>query len=259
MRAYFGKPPIELGKRNTDLLVVGARIFTASSERPWASALAVGDAVSQGGEFAFVLFGAAAGFGVLSGPIAERLVLAVTLSLVISPLVFALHDRLLASWRERSAPPEFDAIDDPGKPVINLEKEFTRRRVVNTGIDEMWMAGATLGAGLAGSGALLLPFMTGYPGLCLAFGPGVSGVWINNPCLSSRISPPAGPGEGGVVKAAVEAELTRLLASGGLGEALQSGSALYNVKTDGIQLANSESPARLGAQIAGAVYGGIGK
>jgi glutathione-regulated potassium-efflux system protein KefB len=85
---------------------------------PWASALAVGDAVSQGGEFAFVLFGAAAGYGVLGGPAAERLVLAVTLSLVISPLVFALHDRLLAAWRERVAPPEFDAIDDPAKPVI---------------------------------------------------------------------------------------------------------------------------------------------
>ncbi|HUL94074.1 MAG TPA: transketolase C-terminal domain-containing protein [Burkholderiales bacterium] len=41
----------------------------------------------------------------------------------------------------------------PGKPVINLEKEFGRERVVNTGIDEMWMAAATLGAGLAGSKA----------------------------------------------------------------------------------------------------------
>jgi len=85
---------------------------------PWASALAVGDALSQGGEFAFVLFTAAAGFGVLAGPVAERLVLAVTLSLVVSPLVFALHDRLLTRWRERAAPPEFDAIDDAGKPVI---------------------------------------------------------------------------------------------------------------------------------------------
>jgi len=42
----------------------------------------------------------------------------------------------------------------PGKPVINLEKEFGRGRVVNTGIDEMWMAGCTLGAGLAGSKAV---------------------------------------------------------------------------------------------------------
>ncbi|MGA7328468.1 MAG: transketolase C-terminal domain-containing protein [Rhodomicrobium sp.] len=43
---------------------------------------------------------------------------------------------------------------NPGTPVINLEKEFGRTRVVNTGIDEMWMAGATLGAGLAGSTAV---------------------------------------------------------------------------------------------------------
>jgi len=42
----------------------------------------------------------------------------------------------------------------PGKPVINLEKEFGRSRVVNTGIDEMWMAGCVLGAGLAGSKAV---------------------------------------------------------------------------------------------------------
>ena len=41
---------------------------------------------------------------------------------------------------------------NPGMPVINLETEFTRKRVVNTGIDEMWMVAATLGAGLAGSG-----------------------------------------------------------------------------------------------------------
>jgi glutathione-regulated potassium-efflux system ancillary protein KefC/glutathione-regulated potassium-efflux system protein KefB len=44
--------------------------------------------------------------------------LAVTLSMLLSPPLFALHDRLLARWRERTAEPEFDAIDDPGKPVI---------------------------------------------------------------------------------------------------------------------------------------------
>jgi len=42
----------------------------------------------------------------------------------------------------------------PGMPVINLEKEFGRKRVVNTGIDEMWMAGCVIGAGLAGSKAV---------------------------------------------------------------------------------------------------------
>jgi pyruvate dehydrogenase E1 component beta subunit len=54
----------------------------------------------------------------------------------------------------------------PGKPVINLEKEFGRKRVVNTGIDEMWMAAATLGAGLAGTKAITyIP----YQGNCMPF------------------------------------------------------------------------------------------
>ncbi len=50
-------------------------------------------------------------------------------------------------WLFELTPP---VASNPGKPVINLEKEFGRVRVNNTGIDEMWMAGATLGAGLAG-------------------------------------------------------------------------------------------------------------
>lgn len=48
---------------------------------------------------------------------------------------------------------------NPGKPVINLETEFGRKRVVNTGIDENWMASAVLGAGLAGSrSATYIPY-----------------------------------------------------------------------------------------------------
>jgi MFS family permease len=54
-----------------------------------------------------------------------------------------------------------------------------------------------VGASLAGCGAALLPFMTGYAGLCLAFGLVVSGVCINNPCLNSLISQHAGTGERG--------------------------------------------------------------
>jgi len=54
-------------------------------------------------------------------------------------------------WIFELTPP---VASNPGKPVINLEKEFGRNRVVNTGIDEMWMAAATLGAGLAGSKAV---------------------------------------------------------------------------------------------------------
>jgi acetoin:2,6-dichlorophenolindophenol oxidoreductase subunit beta len=67
------------------------------------------------------------------------------------------------TWIFELTPP---VASNPGKPVINLEKEFGRTRVVNTGIDEMWMAGCTLGAGLAGSKAVTyIP----YQGNCMCF------------------------------------------------------------------------------------------
>ncbi|MBJ3763712.1 hypothetical protein ILP92_13220 [Maribius pontilimi] len=53
-------------------------------------------------------------------------------------------------WIFELTPP---VASNPGMPVINLETEFGRKRVVNTGIDEYWMASCCLGASLAGSPA----------------------------------------------------------------------------------------------------------
>lgn len=66
-------------------------------------------------------------------------------------------------WLFELTPP---VASNPGKPVINLETEFSRNRVLNTGIDENWMASAVLGAGLAGSrAATYIP----YQGNCMCF------------------------------------------------------------------------------------------
>lgn len=67
------------------------------------------------------------------------------------------------------------------------------------------------------------------------------------------------PGERPLLRAAVEEHLSRLLANGGLNNAMQSGGALYNVKAPSIQLADQGGLDGLGEQIAKAVYGGIGK
>ena len=74
--------------------------------------------LAQGGEFAFVLFTAAQVAGILTGEAAQLLVLAVTISMLLAPLSFVLHDRMLERWLERTKPPEFDVIDGPGNPVI---------------------------------------------------------------------------------------------------------------------------------------------
>jgi hypothetical protein len=64
---------------------------------------------------------------------------------------------------------------------------------------------------------------------------------------------------GPLVKAAVEAELSRLLTADGLAGNLMSGGAISSVPVPNIQVADNSNPKQLGQQIGRAVYGGIGK
>ncbi len=96
------------------LMYAIARIGRAPNET--AQRLAV--AVSQGGEFAFVLFTAAGSLGIFQASTAELLVVVVTVSMLLSPPLFELHERVLARWIEGHAAPEFDTITGPGNPVI---------------------------------------------------------------------------------------------------------------------------------------------
>lgn len=67
------------------------------------------------------------------------------------------------------------------------------------------------------------------------------------------------PAERPVLQAAVEAELARLLAEGGLSSDLQSGGALPSLPAGGIELPAEGNAGRLGNQIARAVYRGLGQ
>ena len=69
---------------------------------------------------------------------------------------------------------------------------------------------------------------------------------------------PIAHNQGPLVQAAVEAELTRLLAENSLAANLQIGGAVPSVPTNAIQLTLGSNPSQLGTQIAGAVYSGIG-
>jgi len=74
--------------------------------------------LAQGGEFAFVLFAAATGLGVFDLETSQLLIMAVTVSLLLAPLLFVTHDRLISRWLDRTSAPEYDVIDGPGNPVI---------------------------------------------------------------------------------------------------------------------------------------------
>jgi glutathione-regulated potassium-efflux system ancillary protein KefC/glutathione-regulated potassium-efflux system protein KefB len=73
--------------------------------------------VSQGGEFAFVLFSVAAGAQVLDPELVGLLIVAVSLSMAATPLLLVLNEHVLKLGR-REEPPPFDFIDEPANPVI---------------------------------------------------------------------------------------------------------------------------------------------
>ena len=78
------------------------------------AAIALATAVSQGGEFAFVLFGVALSVGLIGEPLEQRLLVVVTLSMVLTPALYALQAR----FRTPPEAPAFDDIDAPPTPVV---------------------------------------------------------------------------------------------------------------------------------------------
>ena len=74
--------------------------------------------LAQGGEFAFVVFGAARIAGVLSADWAGRLTIAVALSMALTPLHAAAARQAAGAARRPRTSATADAIDEDGSPVI---------------------------------------------------------------------------------------------------------------------------------------------
>jgi monovalent cation:proton antiporter-2 (CPA2) family protein len=72
--------------------------------------------LSQGGEFAFVLLTAGASSALISPELADRAILVVTLSMVTTPLLVSLLERLLESDDEAQRP--FDVIEEVDRSVV---------------------------------------------------------------------------------------------------------------------------------------------
>lgn len=67
------------------------------------------------------------------------------------------------------------------------------------------------------------------------------------------------PAERPLLQAALETELGRLLATGGVSPDLQGGIAVPSMRAGGIEMQQGGGAERWGQQIAQAVYGGIGR
>ncbi len=91
-----------------------ARIFDIC-DTPGAVKLAV--VLAQGGEFAFVLFGIVGRGGALDPALIDRLILAVAVSMLLTPIAYLLSERLTGKLEKQEAQ-DFDEIDDGHQPVI---------------------------------------------------------------------------------------------------------------------------------------------
>lgn len=70
---------------------------------------------------------------------------------------------------------------------------------------------------------------------------------------------PLARGQEPLLRAAVEAELARLISAGGPSPALMSGEAVPRLQAGDIRWSGEGGPRGLGREIARALYGGIGK
>lgn len=74
--------------------------------------------LSQGGEFAFVLFGVAAGAQAMDKALADLLIVVVSASMVLTPLLVSLNERILKIGYSAAPPKEFDHIEERDHRVI---------------------------------------------------------------------------------------------------------------------------------------------
>jgi glutathione-regulated potassium-efflux system ancillary protein KefC/glutathione-regulated potassium-efflux system protein KefB len=77
----------------------------------------MGVSLAGGGEFAFVLFSLAAADGLLPRATVDLLVIVVTFSMVLSPLLIGAADRLARRLRPQGVPPAYDRIE-PEEPRV---------------------------------------------------------------------------------------------------------------------------------------------
>lgn len=86
---------------------------------PTDSARKLALALAQGGEFAFVLFNLAVGYSIVDRETTGLLILVVTLSMLVAPLLFVLEDKVFERWWQEPPPvSDYEPIRDHGSAVI---------------------------------------------------------------------------------------------------------------------------------------------
>lgn len=110
------------------VLALTAGLLAAKFALLWALALATGHrgesarglafALPQAGEFGFVLFALAVSYGVMEQSLADMLVIVVTASMIVSPLLMNLQFSVIEPWLRKKSERPYDVIETSEKRVI---------------------------------------------------------------------------------------------------------------------------------------------
>ena len=96
------------------VLLALAYIFKLKGSDKWLFALGL----AQAGEFGFVLLSLTVANGVIPGELADRLLLVVALSMLLTPVLFIIYDRIIAPRYSASEEREADEITEKGDIII---------------------------------------------------------------------------------------------------------------------------------------------
>ncbi|MDJ0905591.1 MAG: cation:proton antiporter [Woeseiaceae bacterium] len=91
-----------------------ARVFRITGADRWLFTLSL----AQAGEFGFVLLSYAVANYVMPGELAERLLLVVALSMLLTPVLFIIYDKIIAPRFVEAQEQGADDIDDTGKVIV---------------------------------------------------------------------------------------------------------------------------------------------
>ena len=96
------------------VLYVLSRIFKIGGADRWLFTLGL----AQAGEFGFVLISFTVASSVIPGALAERLMLIVALSMLLTPLLFIIYEKWIAHRFVSAQEDEHDEIDEQGKIIV---------------------------------------------------------------------------------------------------------------------------------------------
>lgn len=120
LSVLFNQPLLMLGCA-VALLLVKALLMTLIAryyKKSWKNSILLGVCLAQGGEFAFVIFTVASSQNIISVTTVQAVTLIVTLSMLLTPILFWLVSRYLIPHLDKANTPAFDEIPSHNNPMI---------------------------------------------------------------------------------------------------------------------------------------------